>query len=79
MQLLPPPIGPLRATIGAAKCKPRGLAPGEYKATDYVNGKDYGIVTEPSGNLKADFKAWQLVVRGHTKVWRIDGLNDGLL
>jgi len=33
----------------------RGLAPGEYKVTDYVNGKDYGIVTGPSGNLKADF------------------------
>jgi alpha-galactosidase len=35
----------------------RGLAPGEYKVTDYINGKDYGIVTGPIGKLKADFKA----------------------
>jgi len=33
----------------------RGLTPGEYKVTDYVNGKDFGTVTGPTGKLHADF------------------------
>ena len=35
----------------------RGLAPGEYRVTDYVNGKDFGTVSGPTGKLHADFKS----------------------
>ena len=35
----------------------RGLASGEYKVTDYLNGKDLGTVNGPTGRLHADFKS----------------------
>ena len=34
----------------------RGLGPGEYKLTDYVNGNDYGTVRGPVDRLKVRFK-----------------------
>jgi alpha-galactosidase len=34
----------------------RGLGPGEYKVSDYVNGKDYGTVTGPLAKLKVQFR-----------------------
>jgi alpha-galactosidase len=33
----------------------RGLAPGTYRVTDYVNGKDLGAVTAPGAKLKTAF------------------------
>jgi alpha-galactosidase len=33
----------------------RGLSAGQYRVTDYVNGKDYGTVSGPVGKLRADF------------------------
>jgi alpha-galactosidase len=33
----------------------RGLAPGNYRVTDYVNGKDLGPVTAPDAKLNATF------------------------
>jgi alpha-galactosidase len=33
----------------------RGLAPGNYRVVDYVNGKDLGAVTAPGAKLKASF------------------------
>ena len=33
----------------------RGLEPGKYHVVDYVNNKDYGIVTAPDVKLKVDF------------------------
>jgi len=33
----------------------RGLAPGNYRVTDYVNGKDLGTVTAPDAKLNATF------------------------
>jgi alpha-galactosidase len=33
----------------------RGLQPGKYHVVDYVNNKDYGIVTAPDARLKVDF------------------------
>jgi alpha-galactosidase len=33
----------------------RGLGPGRYHVTDYVNGHDYGEVSGPVGKLHADF------------------------
>jgi len=33
----------------------RGLSASRYHVTDYVNGRDYGDVTGPIGNLHADF------------------------
>jgi alpha-galactosidase len=33
----------------------RGLAPGTYRVTDYVNGKDLGTVTVPGAKLNASF------------------------
>jgi alpha-galactosidase len=33
----------------------RGLAPGNYRVTDYVSGKDLGTVTAPDPKLKASF------------------------
>ena len=33
----------------------RGLAPGNYRVTDYVNGEDLGTVTAPDAKLKAKF------------------------
>src|SRR5262249_36427694 len=33
----------------------RGLNAGQYHVTDYVNGKDYGNLTGPTGKLKVDF------------------------
>ena len=33
----------------------RGLGSGQYRVTDYVNGKDYGTVTGPIGKLHAEF------------------------
>jgi alpha-galactosidase len=33
----------------------RGLAPGNYRVTDYVNGKDLGTVTAPGAKLNASF------------------------
>jgi alpha-galactosidase len=33
----------------------RGLAPGNYRVTDYVNGKDLGAVTAPGAKLKTAF------------------------
>ncbi len=39
----------------------RGLGPGEYKVTDYVNGKDLGTVTGPTGKLNAHFKSSLLI------------------
>jgi alpha-galactosidase len=33
----------------------RGLAPGKYRVTDYVNGKDLGTVTAPDAKLNATF------------------------
>jgi alpha-galactosidase len=33
----------------------RGLAPGNYRVTDYVNGKDLGTVTAPDAKLSASF------------------------
>jgi alpha-galactosidase len=33
----------------------RGLAPGTYRVTDYVNGKDLGTVTAPDAKLNATF------------------------
>ena len=34
----------------------RGLGPGQHKVFDYVNGKDYGTVTGPTGKLTVRFK-----------------------
>jgi alpha-galactosidase len=34
----------------------RGLGPGQYHVTDYVNGRDYGNVTGPTAELHADIK-----------------------
>jgi len=39
----------------------RGLGSGEYKVTDYVNGKDLGTVTGPTGKLNAHFKSSLLI------------------
>jgi alpha-galactosidase len=33
----------------------RGLKPGQYQVTDYVNGKDYGQVSGPTARIHADF------------------------
>jgi alpha-galactosidase len=33
----------------------RGLVPGNYRVTDYVNGKDLGTVTAPDARMKASF------------------------
>ena len=33
----------------------RGLAPGNYRVTDYVDGKDLGVVTAPDAKIKASF------------------------
>lgn len=33
----------------------RGLAPGNYRVQDYVNGQDLGTVTAPAAKLKASF------------------------
>ena len=33
----------------------RGLKPGQYQVTDYVNGKDYGKINGPTARLRADF------------------------
>jgi hypothetical protein len=33
----------------------RGLEPGKYHVVDYVNNKDYGIVSAPDARLKVDF------------------------
>jgi alpha-galactosidase len=33
----------------------RGLAPGNYHVTDYVDGKDLGVVTAPDAKIKASF------------------------
>lgn len=33
----------------------RGLEPGKYHVTDYVNAKDYGTVTAPDARLKVSF------------------------
>jgi alpha-galactosidase len=33
----------------------RGLTPGTYRVTDYVNGKDLGTVTAPDAKLKTSF------------------------
>jgi alpha-galactosidase len=33
----------------------RGLDNRTYHVTDYVNGKDYGTVSGPTGKLRADF------------------------
>ena len=33
----------------------RGLKPGQYHVTDYVNGKDYGQVSGPTARIHADF------------------------
>lgn len=34
----------------------RGLGNGTYRVTDYVNGKDYGTVSGPTGKLKVEFQ-----------------------
>jgi len=33
----------------------RGLAPGSYRVTDYVNGRDLGLVSAPNAKLKTSF------------------------
>jgi alpha-galactosidase len=33
----------------------RGLEPGKYHVVDYVNNKDFGVVTAPDARLKVDF------------------------
>jgi hypothetical protein len=33
----------------------RGLGDKTYQVTDYVDGKDYGTVTGPTGKLHVDF------------------------
>jgi alpha-galactosidase len=39
----------------------RGLGPGTYRATDYVDGRDLGRVTGPNARLKARFERSLLV------------------
>jgi alpha-galactosidase len=33
----------------------RGLGSGPYRVTDYVNGRDFGVVSGPTGKIQADF------------------------
>jgi alpha-galactosidase len=33
----------------------RGLGSGQYRITDYVNGRDLGVVSGPTGKIQADF------------------------
>jgi alpha-galactosidase len=33
----------------------RGLSSGQYRITDYVNGKDFGVVAGPTAKIQADF------------------------
>jgi alpha-galactosidase len=39
----------------AGEIELRGLAPGNYRVVDYVNGKDLGVVAAPGAKLKASF------------------------
>jgi alpha-galactosidase len=39
----------------------RGLSDKTYHVTDYVNGKDYGVVTGPTAKLKVEFTGSMLV------------------
>ena len=48
---------PADAANWSGELQLRGLAPGEYRVTDYVNGKDFGTVSGPTGKLHADFKS----------------------
>jgi alpha-galactosidase len=39
----------------------RGLQPGKYRVTDYVNSRDLGEIQSSSPTLKVDFKGSLLV------------------
>jgi len=44
-----------RAATWSGEVELRGLAPGNYHVTDYVNGKDLGLVTAPNARIHASF------------------------
>ncbi len=48
----PPTLQPAEWT---GEIELRGLAPGNYHVTDYVDGKDLGVVTAPDAKIKASF------------------------
>jgi alpha-galactosidase len=50
-----PGAKPARPEPWTGEIELRGLAPGNYRVTDYVNGKDLGTVTAPDAKLKTTF------------------------
>jgi alpha-galactosidase len=50
-----PPAKSADASQWSGEIELRGLAPGNYRVTDYVNGKDLGTVTAPNARLTANF------------------------
>jgi alpha-galactosidase len=54
----PEPLGKTGGKSGVfrGEIQLRGLGAKTYRVADYVNGKDYGVVTGPTAKITADFK-----------------------
>lgn len=51
----PVPARGTAPTAWTGEIELRGLAPGKYHVVDYVDGKDFGVVTAPDAKLQASF------------------------